>query len=79
MAPVTGGVAYAEKHGLVLAARFLKRRLAPRQPVHRVPGVLPQIRGSFIYQSVAHTAASSFVFLCIITLQPAITQADAHN
>ena len=43
MAPVAGGISDGEENGFVLAAGFLKGRFAPRQPVHRIVGVLPKI------------------------------------
>ena len=48
MAPVTGGVANAEKNGLILLLCPLKRLLAPGVPVHRVLPVLAQIGGAFL-------------------------------
>ena len=48
MAPVTGGIAYAEKNGLVLPLRPLKSLLTPGVPVHRVLPVLAQIGGAFL-------------------------------
>ena len=48
MAPVTGGVADAEKNRLVLLLRPLKSFLTPGIPVHRILPVLAQIGGAFL-------------------------------
>jgi hypothetical protein len=45
MAPVTGGVANAEKDGFVFGAGAGERFLAPGIPIDGVLGVLEQVRG----------------------------------
>ena len=44
VAPVAGGVADREEHRLVLGARLREGVLAPGVPVHRVVGVLQEVR-----------------------------------
>ena len=44
VAPVAGGVADAEEDGLVLGAGLLQGLRPPGVPVHRVVGVLQQVR-----------------------------------
>ncbi len=50
--PVAGGVADGKKDGLVLAARLIERLGAPGIPVHRVVGVLQQVRTLFVGKPV---------------------------
>jgi len=43
VAPVAGGVAYADDEQLVFVRRFGQRLVSPRVPVYRVAGVLKQV------------------------------------
>ena len=54
MTPVTGGVPDAQQDGTVAASRIGESLLAPRVPVHRIPGMLAQVRGALGLQSVLH-------------------------
>jgi hypothetical protein len=56
---MAGGVADRKKYRLVLLLRLVKGLGSPGQPVHRIFTVLAQIRGAFIYQTVAHATAST--------------------
>ena len=60
MAPVAGGIADGEEYGLVLMAGPVESLLTPGQPVHGILGVLPEIGGLFLYQTVAHATASQY-------------------
>ncbi|MEJ2163609.1 MAG: hypothetical protein P8X60_09965 [Robiginitalea sp.] len=53
MAPVTGGISNAYEHQLAFFCRTIPDILLPGLPVHRVPGVLQQIRTGFLSQTVA--------------------------
>ena len=55
MAPVARRVADRQKDRLVLGARLRERLLAPGEPVHRVVGVLQQIRTALARETV-HTS-----------------------
>src|SRR5699024_4560296 len=55
MAPVAGGVADGDQDGHVAAACLGQGLLAPRPPLHRVVGVLQQVRAGRLAQSVGHT------------------------
>jgi hypothetical protein len=44
MAPMASGVANGKKYQLVLVASFDKGLISPRVPVHRVGGVLKEVR-----------------------------------
>ena len=50
--PVTGAVADAQQDRLIFAARPLERFVRPGIPVHRVIGVLPQIRAGLIREMI---------------------------
>ena len=52
VAPVAGGVADAEEHRPPQRARFGKGLVAPRPPVHRVVGVLQEVRRGLERQPV---------------------------
>ena len=52
VAPVAGGVTHGKEDGLVLAARFVERFRSPRIPIHRVVGVLQQVRTLLVGQPV---------------------------
>ena len=54
MAPVAGGVAHAQQHGHLPAARLGEGVLAPLVPVDRVGGVLAEVWRARLAQSVAH-------------------------
>ena len=54
VAPVAGGVADRDQHGLVLGAGARERLLAPRIPVHGVVGVLEQIGRGLGGEAVRH-------------------------
>ena len=54
VAPMARGVADREQDRLVLGAGARERFLAPRIPVHRVGGVLLQVRRSFADEAVRH-------------------------
>ena len=54
VAPVAGGVANAEKDGLVLGPRSLQRSLSPGIPIHRVVSVLEQVRAGLVDQVIGH-------------------------
>ena len=56
--PVAGRVADAEQDQLVFCRRALKRLRTPGIPVHRIVGVLQQIRTSFVDQPVGHMASA---------------------
>ena len=56
VAPVAGGVADREQDRLVLGARARERLLAPRIPVDRVVGVLPEVGARFLREAVRHPA-----------------------
>ena len=58
VAPVTGRVSNAEQDQLVFCRRALKRLRTPGIPVHRIVGVLQQIRTSFVDQPVGHMASA---------------------
>ena len=61
VAPVAGGVADGEEHGLVLVARLREGVLAPGVPVHRVVSVLEEVRARFLREAVHET----YVCLCV--------------
>ena len=63
MAPVTGGIAYRQENGLVLTGGPVESFLSPRQPIHRIFRMLPEIGGFFLDQTVAHATASKYL-LC---------------
>ena len=52
VAPVAGGVADREEDRLVLLPGARERLLAPRVPVHRVAGVLEQVRARLLREAV---------------------------
>ena len=52
MAPVAGGIAYAQEHRLILPPGLFKRLSAPRIPVHGIIPMLPEIGRAFVFQSV---------------------------
>src|SRR5690349_17098972 len=52
VAPVTGRVADTEKNRSIELPRAFERLGAPGIPVHRVVGVLPQIRAGFVDEAV---------------------------
>lgn len=52
MTPVTGGITDAEEDGFILAFRYSKCILIPRQPVHGMVRMLKQIRRFFVDQTV---------------------------
>ncbi len=52
MAPVTRRVADREKNGSVLGTRTRECLVAPRIPIHRVVGVLQQIRAALMRQAI---------------------------
>ena len=60
MAPVAGAVTDAQKDGLVLRPGFGKGLLAPGIPVHRVFGVLEQVRAGLMFQMIAQILTSAF-------------------
>ena len=64
VAPVAGGIADGEEDGLVLPPRLLERLLPPGEPVHGVFRVLSQIRGFFVYQSIAHRGLRKHFYYC---------------
>ena len=57
VAPVAGGIADGEQDRLALLLRQRKRLCIPRMPVHRVAGVLQQVRAGFLRQRVGHEIA----------------------
>src|SRR6202035_4228610 len=54
VAPVAGRVADRDQQRLVLLARASERNGSPRQPVHRVLGVLAEVGGGLGGESVRH-------------------------
>jgi hypothetical protein len=56
VAPVTGGIANGKEDGLVLAASFFKRLVSPRIPVHRIVGVLEEVRALFVDETVGRSS-----------------------
>jgi hypothetical protein len=52
LSPVTGAIPDAQKNGLVFPFRLLKRLRPPRIPINRVVGVLKEVRGFFVDQTV---------------------------
>jgi hypothetical protein len=52
MAPMAGGVANAEQNGFVFCLGFRQGFLAPRIPIHRIMGVLEEVRASLMNQVV---------------------------
>ena len=48
MTPVAGGITDRKQDRFILFARQIKRLLRPWHPVHRVVGVLAQIRAGFL-------------------------------
>jgi hypothetical protein len=52
VAPVAGGVAYAEENGFVFSFGFIEGFLVPRVPVYWVVGVLEKVRAFFVNQPV---------------------------
>ena len=59
VAPVARRVANREEDRLVLAGGRGKRLVAPREPVHRVVGVLQQIRTALAREKIRHESARS--------------------
>ena len=56
VAPVAGGVPDGDQHRHVPRRRFLERRVTPLDPVHRVVGVLLQVRARRGGEAVGHVA-----------------------
>ena len=52
VAPVASGVAYGQQNGPVLDPGPVKRFRTPGVPIHRVMGVLKQVRAGFLDQTV---------------------------
>jgi hypothetical protein len=52
MAPVAGGITYGQEDRLILGFCSIERFVAPGVPINGVMGVLEEIRGFFVYQSV---------------------------
>jgi hypothetical protein len=48
MTPVTGGIAYGEKDGLVFSFRFFKGLISPGEPIDGIIGMLEQIGALFV-------------------------------
>jgi len=54
MAPVTRTVPDGEKDRPLVSPRSLNRRITPRPPIHRIPGMLQQVWASFVGEFVGH-------------------------
>ena len=52
VAPMAGGIADGQQNGFVLGARPGQRRFAPGIPLHRVAGMLQQVRAGFVDEGV---------------------------
>jgi len=62
MAPMTGGISDAQKHGFILRFGFLERFAAPRMPVNGIVCVLKKIRRGFILQPVHFISPVVIIF-----------------
>ena len=60
VAPVAGGIADREEDRLPFAPRLLESFIAPRVPVHGVPGVLQQVGALFVDEPVGLAAGIRF-------------------
>jgi hypothetical protein len=54
VAPVTRRVADAQQYRLVFLLCFLERCRSPWKPVHRIVGVLQEIRTCFVREAICH-------------------------
>ena len=54
VAPVAGGITDGQQDGLVRLAGGAQGLFAPRIPVHRVFGMLPQVGAGFLSKSIGH-------------------------
>src|SRR6267143_1014002 len=52
MTPMTSGVPNAQKDGPILTFCLRERFFSPRIPLHRVPGVLQEVRTLFVDEAV---------------------------
>ena len=59
VAPMARGVPNRQVDGLVLLSGSVKCLFSPRIPIDRVLGVLPEIRGRFLSQSIRHRVLST--------------------
>jgi hypothetical protein len=68
-APVTTGVADGQKNRLVLGPGFLQGLRDPRPPIHRILGVLAQVKAGTRGEAIGHR----------YTLSPFLLQASASS
>jgi hypothetical protein len=55
--PMTGGVPYTQKNGLIFISSFLKRFFSPGVPIHRMMLVLKEIGTGFMGKAISHRGA----------------------
>jgi hypothetical protein len=52
MAPMTGSITYADNQWLIFYGRFMQGFFSPWKPIHRIAGMLQQIRTAFVYKFI---------------------------
>jgi hypothetical protein len=79
MAPVTGRVPHREQDRLVLRLGALQRLRAPRVPVHRVAGVLEQVRAGLAGEAVAVAPLAWLSHVGHVDLHAVRCQVNGHT